>query len=179
VKREFPVTETSSKKSIYRLDDGMFRFWYRFVFPNMSGIVSGIGNAIFDFEVRKELSAFMGSVFEEICTQYLIEQAKENTLPFPPGKIGKWWGNNPHEKRQEEIDIMSYRKDDAIFCECKWTNTAVNTDALAALTRKSGLFHYKNTWLWLFAKTGFTDQLVTQSKGRNNLRLVRFEDMFG
>jgi AAA+ ATPase superfamily predicted ATPase len=62
VKKELPVTETSSKRSIYLLEDMMFRFWYRFVFPNMSGIVSGLGGAIFDFEIGTELPAYMGLV---------------------------------------------------------------------------------------------------------------------
>jgi AAA+ ATPase superfamily predicted ATPase len=178
VKKELPITETSSKKSIYLLDDMMFRFWYRFVFSNMSGIVSGLGSAIFDFEISEELSAYMGPVFEEICKQYLFVQAKKNALPFLPGKIGRWWGNNPLEKRQEEIDILTSRKDSALFCECKWTNAAVDTDVLAAIIQKSGLFHYKNVWIWLFSKTRFTDRLVSEASERGFVRLVRFEDMF-
>jgi AAA+ ATPase superfamily predicted ATPase len=178
VKRELPLTETASKRSIYLLDDMMFRFWYRFVFSNMSGIVSGLGAAIFDLEIAGELSAYMGLVFEEICKQYLTEQAKRNALPFLPGKIGRWWGNNPHEKRQEEIDLLTYRKDDALFCECKWTNAPADASVLAALMRKAGLFHYKNTWFLLFSKSGFTAGLIAEARKHENVRLVRYDDMF-
>ena len=158
----------------------MFRFWYRFVFPNMSCIVSGLGGAIFDYEVNGELPAYMGLVFEEICRQYLMEEAKKpnkNALPFPPGKIGGWWGNNPNEKRQEEIDILTYRKDAALFCECKWTNAPLDAGVLAALIKKTKLFHYKEVWLWLFSKTGFTDKLVDEAGKLRNVRLIRFDDM--
>jgi len=178
VKKELPVTETSSKKSIYLLDDLMFRFWYRFVFTNMSSIVSGLGGAVFEYEVKEELPAYMGLVFEEICKQYLQEEAKKNNLPFLPGKIGRWWGNNPREKRQEEIDILTYRKDNALFCECKWTNALTDTEVMTELIRKADLFNFKNKWFWLFSKTGFTDRLVTEANKRANIRLVRFEDMF-
>ena len=183
VKKELPVTETISKKSVYFLDDMMFRFWYRFVFPNMSGIVSGLGGAIFDSEISGELSAYMGLVFEEICKQYLLEEAKKpnkNALPFLPGKIGRWWGNNPKEKRQEEIDILTYRKDAALFCECKWTNAPMDVDVLTGLIRKTALFRYKEVWLWLFSKTGFTDGLYKEAgkqSRQENVRLIRFEDM--
>jgi AAA+ ATPase superfamily predicted ATPase len=177
VKKEIPITEPSSKKSIYLLDDMMFRFWYRFVFPNMSGIVSGLGHAIYDFEVMENLSAYMGLIFEEICRQYLIEEAKKNALPFFIGKIGRWWGNNPKEKRQEEIDILAYRKDSALFCECKWTNAQVDIDVLYDLEAQSSLFHYANKWFWLFAKTGFTDKLKAEAEKRGNVRLIRFLDM--
>ena len=176
-KKELPITETSSKKSIYLLDDMMFRFWYRFVFPNMSGIVSGLGSAIYEYDVAENLSAYMGLIYEEICKQYIIEEVKRNELPFFTVKVGRWWGNNPKEKRQEEIDILAYRKDSALFGECKWTNATVDTDVLDDLIAQSELFSYSNKWFWLFAKTGFTDRLVTEAKKRGNVRLIRFEDM--
>ncbi|MDR1134559.1 MAG: ATP-binding protein [Clostridiales Family XIII bacterium] len=177
VKKEFPVTETSSKKSIYLLDDMMFRFWYRFVFPNMSGIVSGLGRAIYDYDVMENLSAYMGLIFEEICKQYLIEEAKRNALPFFIGKVGRWWGSNPKEKRQEEIDILAYHKDAALFGECKWTNAPVDINVLRDLEAQSSLFSYKSKWFWLFAKTGFTDRLAAEAEKRENVRLIRFDDM--
>ncbi|MDR0469232.1 MAG: ATP-binding protein [Peptococcaceae bacterium] len=177
VKKELPITETSSKKSIYLLDDLMFRFWYRFVFPNMSGIVSGLGRAVYDHEVAENLSAYMGLVFEDICKQYMIEEAKKNALPFFTGRAGRWWGNNPNERRQEEIDILAYHKDSALFCECKWTNASVDSNILDDLEAKSSLFSYENKWFWLFAKTGFTDKLIHEAEKRGNVRLIKFEDM--
>ena len=178
VKKEWPITETaSSKRSIYLLDDMMFRFWYRFVFPNMSGIESGLGEAIYDLEVKENLAAYMGLVFEDICKQYINEQAKNNATPVLPSKIGRWWGNNPQEKRQEEIDILSYRKEDALFCECKWTQSPVGMDVLVDLQRKSDLFPYTNKWFWLFAKTDFSDGLKAEAKARDNIRLVCLDAM--
>ena len=177
VKKELPVTETASKKSIYILSDLMFRFWYRFVFPNISGIASGLGRAIYDAEVSDELPAYMGPVFEEICKQYLLEEAKRGALPFLPGDIGKWWGNNPSEKKQEEIDILTHRKDNALFCECKWTKSPMDLDALYALTRKSDIFSFKQKWLWLFSKTGFTERLIAEAYARENVRLVSLDCM--
>ena len=177
VRKEYPVTEASTKKSIYLLDDMMFRFWYRFVFSNMSGVASGLGNAIYDAEVHENISAYMGLVFEEICKQYLIEEAKKNTLPFLIGKIGKWWGNNPKKKRQEEIDILAYRKDSAIFGECKWTNSLVDIDVLFDLQAQIEWFPYQNKWLWLFAKKGFTERLIKEAEKHGNIRLVTFNEM--
>lgn len=177
VKKELPVTENSSKRSIYLLDDAMFRFWYRFVFSNMSGIVSGLGAAIYEEEVKSNLSAYMGLIFEDICRQYIVEEAKRNTMPFLPGKIGRWWGNNPKEKRQEEIDILTCRNDNALFGECKWTNAPVDLNVLTNLERQSEIFTYKNKWFWLFTKNGFTDSLIAKAEKMDNVRLVRFDEM--
>ena len=98
-------------------------------------------------------------------------------LHFIIGADSRWWGNNPKEKRQEEIDILAYRKDSALFCECKWTNALVDIDVLDDLTAQSDLFPYTNKWFWLFAKVGFTDRLTIEAEKRSNVRLIHFEDM--
>ena len=155
----------------------MLRFWYRFVFSNISGIVSGLGHSIYQHEVATNLSAYMGLVFEEICKQFLIEEAKRDALPFFMGKMGRWWGNNPKEKRQEEIDILAFRRDSALFGECKWTNAPLDIDVLDDLVAQSELFPYANKWFWLFAKSGFTKRLASEAKKHENIRLLHFADM--
>ena len=177
IKKELPVTETTSKKSIYVLDDYMFRFWYRFVFPNMSAVISELGTKIYDYEVEPQLNAYMGLIFEEICKQYLLLQMKNNRLPFPIGKIGRWWGNNPKLKRQEEIDILLFNKNSAIFCECKWTNALVDIDVLNDLKEQSSLFDYTDVQLYIFAKTGFTEKLIKEAENSDDIKLICFENM--
>ena len=68
--RETPFGEKSSRKSIYVIDDNMFRFWYRFVPENISVIARGASELAYK-RIEPYLSDYMGSVFEEICRQYL------------------------------------------------------------------------------------------------------------
>ena len=49
----------------------------------------------------------MEKIFETICQQYLFHPKIYESLPFPIGNVGRWWGSNPVKKRQEEIDIMA------------------------------------------------------------------------
>ena len=177
IKKETPITERLSKKSIYLLNDMMFRFWYRFVFPNMSGITNGLGENVYEQEVHENINAYMGLVFEEICKEYLIMEAKGNNLPFPVINIGRWWGTNPAKKRQEEIDILAIQNDNALFAECKWTNALVDIDILQGLKEKSELFTHKKKWFWLFVKKGFTPRLVEVAKNNDNIRLVAYNEM--
>jgi AAA+ ATPase superfamily predicted ATPase len=177
VKKENPVCEKGGKKSVYLLEDQMFCFWYRFVFPNLSAIEAGLGEGVYGHDVEPRLNAYMGPVFEEICKQYLFLRARENALPFFIGKLGRWRGNNPRTKRQEEIDIMAFRGDNAIFGECKWTNAPVGMDALTDLREQSRLFDYKNIWFYLFAKSGFTENLAAEAEKCENVISVCFEDM--
>lgn len=87
------VTEVPRvKKTLYRLEDSMFTFWYRFVRPNISGISRGIGAAIFESQIRSQLNHFMGNVFEEICKQYLYLPQIYARRPFCYGRPGPMVG---------------------------------------------------------------------------------------
>lgn len=175
VKKEIPITEKTSKKSIYLLKDQMFRFWYRFVFPNMSLIASGFGEEVYNAKIESQLNSFMGLTFEEICKQYMYQNIK--SAPFFFGNIGRWWGNNPKLKRQEEIDLMAFEDDNVIFGECKWTNSLVDTDVLNDIVTQSEIFHYKHIYFYVFAKRGFTDQCIKKAKDMGNVNIICFKDM--
>ena len=165
IKKEKPINEGTSKKSIYLLDDQMFRFWYRFIPRNMSSIVSGLGDIVYKKNILPDLPNYMGLAFEIICTQYLIEQNKKLALPFVFGNIGRWWGNNPKKKRQEEIDIVALDDNNIIFGECKWRNELVGIKVYNELVEKSNLFKgYTNKYYFLFSKSGFTKELVEQAE---------------
>lgn len=177
VRKEVPITEnTSSRKTLYRLEDNMFLFWYRFVRPNLSGITRGIGDGVYENLVKPELNDFMGGVFEEICQQYLFLPEVVETLPFYFGNMGRWWGNNPKEKRQEEIDIMAVQGDKALFGECKWRNTVVSVDVLKTLLLRGNLFSYAQKWYMVFSKTGF-DKSALEYGEEMRIRLLSFNDM--
>ncbi len=70
VRKETPYGEKASRKSIYFIDDNMFRFWYRFIPENSSMIVRGAVDVVYK-RMEPYLSDYMGKVFEEICKQYL------------------------------------------------------------------------------------------------------------
>lgn len=175
VKKEIPITEKTSKKSIYLLKDQMFRFWYRFVFPNMSLIASGFGEEVYDAKIESQLNSFMGLTFEEICKQYMYQNIK--SAPFFFGNIGRWWGNNPKLKRQEEIDLMAFEDDNVIFGECKWTNSFVDIDVLNDIVTQGEMFHYKHVYFYIFAKRGFSDKCIKKAKDMGNVKIICFKDM--
>lgn len=178
IKKETPLTqESNSRKTLYALEDFMFLFWYRFVRPNLSGIMRGIGETIYDVSVKPQLSHFMGYIFEEICKQYLYLPPIYKTLPFMAGEFGRWWGNNPKKKQQEEIDLMAENGSEAIFGECKWKNEQVDLDVLETLKERGALFYYQKQTYMIFSKTGFTDRLKEIAQQEENVRLISFEDM--
>ncbi len=178
LKKESPYNEKESKRTIYAIEDNMFRFWYRFVINNSSLISRGAADLVYN-RINPFFPDYMGKVFEDICTQYLWKLLLTEKSPVLFESLGRWWGNDPKEKCQTEIDIMGEQdKNTALFAECKWTNEKVDVKVLDTLVKRSELFSYKNTFLFLFAKTGFTQSCIDKAKEMGNVRLVAYEDMF-
>lgn len=177
VQKETPYGEKASRKSVYSIEDNMFRFWYRFVFENNSIIARGAADLVYK-RIEPQLSDYMGKVFEEICRQYLWKQLLSGNCPVEFASLGRWWGNNPKEKRQEEIDIMGEQdKNTALFAECKWTNEKVDLGVLETLVKRSELFNYKTKRYYLFSKSGFTKGCIDKANEIGNVTLVEFGDM--
>lgn len=176
VKKESPYGEKSSRKTIYSIEDNMFRFWYRFV-PENTSIISRGATALAYKRIAPELPSYMGSVFEEICKQYLWKLLLDGKCAVNFSNLGRWWGTNPKTRTQEEIDIIGTDKDSALFAECKWTNEKVDLGVLETLVERSNLFNYKKKHFYLFAKTGFTKGCVDKAKEMGNVTLVEYSDM--
>ena len=177
VQKETPYGEKESRKSVYSIDDNMFRFWHRFVLENNSVIARGATDLVYK-RIEPQLSDYMGKVFEDICKQYLWKQLLMGKCPVEFTSLGRWWGNNPIEKCQAEIDIMGEQdKDTALFAECKWTNEKVDLNILETLAKRSRLFSYKNIYLYLFSKSGFTKGCIEEAKKMGNVMLVSYEDI--
>lgn len=176
IRKEFPFGEKSNRKTLYSLEDNMFRFWYRFVPANSSIIFRGATDLAWQ-RILPGLSAYMGNVFEEICKQYLWKLLILGKCAVNFSDIHRWWGANPKTKTQEEIDIIGMDKDNALFGECKWTNEKVDLNILEILVERSNLFDCLNKHFYLFAKTGFTQGCIDKAMEMGNVSLVKYEDM--
>ena len=65
----------------------------------------------------------------------------------------------------------------ALFGECKWTAEKVDTGVLETLIKRSQLFHYSDTKLYLFAKSGFTKGCIEKAREQGNVILVTYPEM--
>ncbi|MCL1815972.1 MAG: ATP-binding protein [Clostridiales bacterium] len=172
VRKETPFAKGSEKKTIYKIADNLFRFWYRFIPDNITAINRGLADSVYK-KISPMLSEYMGAVFEDICMQYLWKLRIFGKSPIEFTDLGRWWGNDPLNKQEAEIDIMGTDgATSALFAECKWTNEPVNVGVLNTLYQRSQLFHYKSVQLYLFAKTGFTKGCIEKAQELGNVHMV-------
>ena len=174
LKKETPFAEKSTRKTIYRLDDNLFRFWYRFIPENLAIINRGLIDDAYR-KINARINEYMGAVFEDICVQYLWRLREQGPSPVSFTDLGRWWGNDPKNKCEAEIDIMGTDgAGSAVLCECKWVNEKVGAGILDTLIMRSGLFRYEDVHFFLFAKNGFTKGCVEKANELGNVNLLTF-----
>ncbi len=185
VQKRLPVVQKSGKKTIYRISDQFFRFWYRFVPKNMMAIASGGMDRIYDAAVGSFLSSYMGLVFEEICKQYLIYYADQ--LPILLQDIGEWWGAHPQEKKEVQVDIVALgaKPDNAgsgrrfLIGSCKFKNEPIGTDELDLLREYASLFTTAEDecFYYIFSKSAFTSGLREKQR-LGEVTLISLEEVY-
>jgi hypothetical protein len=98
----------------YVIEDPLLRFWFRFVYPDMSAIIRRGPSAALVERVGPGLDAWFGGCFERLCREALpILYADEGvTAAF---EVGEYWD------RTVQIDLVGMRGDGWIdLGECKW-----------------------------------------------------------
>ncbi len=82
VGKDVPVTEKNpakSKKGLYKIKDNFFRFWFRFVFPNMSYIELGNYEVVLR-SIRQGLDQFCSFVYEDVALEIVQDHIKTGRI---------------------------------------------------------------------------------------------------
>ena len=175
LEREVPVTEDNpekSKKGLYKIKDNYLRFWFAFVYPNLSFIESGNSRIVMN-KIRKGfISSHVAFVYEDICREKMWDLSSQDTWPFYFSKIGRYWDS------KTEIDVVALDPDgkNMILGECKYWKDPVGINILRELEEKSKAISWnkavRKTWYVLFSSSGFTQELETLAKKREDVLLV-------
>lgn len=179
IQKKVPCGDPASgKRGIYEITDNFYKFWYRYIFSNRS-YYEMLGTDSACEEIMDEINDYMGPIFETICEQYLIRLAKERKLPFVPFTIGKWWGNNPLLKAQDDIDILALDKksEKALFVECKFRNKPMPMEEYDDLVTATKIFpHITEKYMMFISKSGFTEPVKERARQEGSL-LFTIEDL--
>ncbi|GHT78522.1 ATPase [Actinomycetota bacterium] len=174
VRREVPSYTEERRKVLYRVDDNMFSFWYRFVPRSLSLINSNHPQIAYEY-IDKNLDQYMGGIFEQICMEYLWRINGSSALPFSFSQAGRWWGSDPKLKQDAEIDIIAHDgSSKGLFCECKWSTSKVGEDILLELSERAKLPQFaklSEKQLCLFSRSGFTAGCLKQAQSSGNVLL--------
>ncbi len=175
LEREVPVTEEKpekSKRGLYRIKDNYLRFWFAFVYPNMSFIESGNSRIVLD-KIRKGLvTSHTAFVYEDVCREKMWDLNAEDVWPFHFSRIGRTWDG------EMEIDIAALDPEggNLILGECKYWQEPVGLNVLRDLEKKAESVSWekqrRKVWYVLFSAGGFTGDLTQLAASRADVLLV-------
>ena len=137
--RRLPLTEKkpNPRQVRYVLQDPLLRFWFRFVFPNLSFIQQMGPRRALTERIRPELDTYFGLCFERLCRQALpgIYEREGVSAAF---EIGEYWD------KEVQIDVVGLRNDHwTDLGECKWGSVKSYKMLLVDLEKK--IQAYPNT----------------------------------
>ena len=130
--RKLPLTgqKPNQRQVRYVLQDPLLRFWFRFVFPNLSFIQQMGARRTLRERIRPELDAYFGSCFEGLCRQALprIYEREGVGAAF---EVGEYWD------KKVQIDVVGLRDDQwTDLGECKWGSVKSHIKLTKDLERK-------------------------------------------
>jgi AAA+ ATPase superfamily predicted ATPase len=176
VDRAVPFIEqdpVKSRRGIYAITDPFVAFWCRFVLPHQSLIQAGHGETVLENLVEPGLDAHLARVFEDVCRTFVLHRG-DRLMGSPPLKVGRLWGADM------DIDVLAkMRGGEILVGECKWSRSPVGLDVLAKLEERAGMLPgalVRGQRLALFSASGFTPEVIRQSKTRGVL-LVDGDDL--
>ena len=174
LEREVPVTEDNpekSKKGLYKIKDNYLRFWFAFVYPNMSFIESGHSRIVMN-KIRNSLvKNHIAFVYEDVCKERMWDLNAEGAWPFNFTKLGRFWDS------KDEIDIVALDPEgkNLILGECKYWSEPVGVSVLRNLESKASAVAWerdrRKVWYVLFSASGFTQELIDEAASRADLEL--------
>lgn len=133
-----------------RFTKPFIRFWFYFVWPFSKEIQRGIyENMIARFQTHQY--SYTSLVFEELSELLLDYYTRDDQIITS----GSYWDANV------EIDLLAVTKTLKIYVgECKWTNHKINKKELHKLLEKCVKLGISPTKILLFAKRGFSNELL-------------------
>jgi len=174
LEREVPITEENpekSKKGLYKIKDNYLRFWFAFVYPNMSFIESGHSRIVMNKIKNSLVKNHIAFVYEDVCKERMWELNADGAWPFNFTKIGRYWDS------KDEIDIVALDPEgkNLILGECKYWAEPVGVSVLRDLEAKTDSVAWerdnRKVWYVLFSASGFTDELKALAESREDLLL--------
>lgn len=157
----------ATRKSRYRLNEPLSRFWFRYVYRQQGKLVQ-LGDDAYERLVEPTFTDYTGTMFERVC---------QNSLSTPIPKtyegVGYWW------HQQHELDVVGLATDGTLVAgECKYTAREMTESNLADLERTVSQVQWtppnesdREERYCLFCRSGFSHSLQQVAANRDDVSL--------
>jgi len=151
VKRVLPALLKNPRRTRnirYEISDQLFRFWYRFIFPNIDRLEIGDTDSII-LSLDESFNQYVSFEFERQAMRKVAEITGSK-------RFGKYWAKG------EEIDFLGETEHGLVAGEFKWWKKKVGGAVLNELKRKCKALSINAQKYVLASRAGFERELFNQ-----------------
>ncbi len=165
------MDQRSVQKGLYRIREPFLRFWYRFIYSNLSGILAGNGEQVYDEKIAPYLTGFVEEAFSDVCGEYLQVLNRYGKLRDSYDSFGVWYG------KAGKIDVVAKTESGQFlvgFCDCSEERTSLEVlERQRQVLDSAGI---RPAEWFCFSMQGFTKE-AEAGAGKAGISLVCAKDM--
>lgn len=115
ITKEIPINQNlkNSKFGRYIIEDSALKFWFAYIYSNISFLQSGNIKKVSSIIQEDFISKTVFKSYKK-CISEFIDKNKKNIFGYEPLFINSWWDNN------NSIDLIAYDRKTITFVEILW-----------------------------------------------------------
>ncbi len=162
----------NTKKGIYRISEPYINFWFTFVYPHLSELISYTPEKFYDTFIEPKLDEYLQLYFVDVCREYLHLLNLVDQLPIKLVKIGTWLG------KEGTIDVIGQSSNrENVVGICNWTKKSMGYEEYEMLLESMKKARITANTIFLFSATRFDSKLVQLSKENKSVVLVDMTEL--
>ncbi|MBP3261544.1 MAG: ATP-binding protein [Pseudobutyrivibrio sp.] len=162
----------NTKKGIYRIVDPYVNFWFTFVYPHLSELISFTPEKFYDTFIEPKLDEYLQNYFVDVCREYLHLLNMVGQLPIKLSKIGTWLG------KEGTIDVIGQSDNrENVVGICNWTEKLMSYESYEKLLESMKQARITANTIFLFSATRFDSKLIQLSKENKSIVLVDMTEL--
>jgi len=177
VRKYAPINDENNKKKCgYYICDNLSLFYFKYIYRNLSRLNVMNPDVFFDKFIQQDFEEqYVPKCFEEICRQYLVRKNKACELENPFEKIGRYYYDDPVNRKNGEFDIVTQNGKDFTFYEAKFRSAPVTKAMIDEEIRQVNAAGLTCRKYGFFSRSGFDG---IENADKNNLILFELGDLY-
>lgn len=162
----------NTKKGVYRIVDPYINFWFTFVYPHLSELISREPESFYNEFIAPYLDEYLQAYFVDVCREYLHLLNVVEKLPIKLVKIGTWIG------KEGTIDVIGQSSNrENVVGICNWADKQMSYVRYEELLESMKKARISANTVYLFSATKFDSKLVELSKENKSVVLVDMTEL--
>lgn len=162
----------NTKKGVYRIVDPYINFWFTFVYPHLSELISREPESFYNEFIAPYLDEYLQAYFVDVCREYLHLLNVVDQLPIKLIKIGTWIG------KEGTIDVIGQSSNrENVVGICNWAGKQMSYTRYEELLESMKKARISANTIYMFSATRFDNKLVDLSKENKSVVLVDMTEL--